>query len=73
VTEPKTISEWVRYLVETNNFDTYDGCCTCYRCKEIKDGFAAWKAAQAGEAKPLNDPSDRAGRKQIKCPNKKAL
>ena len=41
-------------MMETDNFDTYKGCCPCYRCKEIKEGFAAWKAAQGEKAKPLN-------------------
>jgi len=51
--QPKTISEWFRYLTETEQLYDYwnDGS---EKSKAIQAGFAAWKSKQAKSAKPLN-------------------
>ncbi len=42
-------SNWFRYLRETGNFDSYQSTCECWKCKEIKAGFAAWERKVAVE------------------------
>lgn len=36
-------SEWITYLKETGEYNSYDGMCECYRCRDIAKGFERWK------------------------------
>jgi hypothetical protein len=44
--------DWVRYLKETGNWDSYDGTCNCYQCKKVVAGFDAWKLKQMNPMTP---------------------
>lgn len=38
--------DWMQYLEESGNLDSYDGMCDCYRCREIRKGYFSWKASK---------------------------
>jgi len=35
--------DWIDYLKESGNFESYDGMCDCYACREIRKGYLEWK------------------------------
>lgn len=38
-------TDWIRYLQESGNYESYDGGCDCYKCREIRAGFQKWLEA----------------------------
>jgi hypothetical protein len=36
-------TDWIDYLKESGNYESYDGLCDCYKCREIREGYYKWK------------------------------
>ena len=39
--------DWMDYLTESGNLESYQGLCDCYRCREIREGYFKWKISSA--------------------------
>lgn len=36
-------TDWITYLKQSGNFESYDGLCDCYQCQNVRKGFYLWK------------------------------
>lgn len=38
--------DWIDYVKAVDAFDTYDGMCECFRCKQIWEEYWRWKSVK---------------------------
>lgn len=35
--------DWIEYLKDSGNYESYEGLCQCWHCDKIRDGYWIWK------------------------------
>ena len=41
--EQRIGDDWIDYLEQTGNYESYDGMCDCLSCRKIREGYFVWK------------------------------